>query len=147
MWTIERMNYSSHPWRLLDEAGQEVYQTERLELENGSTSVQMPVCGQTKQEVIDKVLGGFVKMRSMLQQSIKAGNEEAIRWVSVSDRLPDDGLEVLLVVSRGDGSDVASGWVYTGDGETMDGWDVYGFGCVPMDRVSHWAEMPTGPKV
>jgi hypothetical protein len=64
MWTIKKLGYSSNPWRLLDEHGNEVYQNVRLEHPDlGVSSVSMPVCANTKQELVQHVLDAFVAMR------------------------------------------------------------------------------------
>lgn len=66
-WTIKKLGYSSNPWRLLDENGQEVYEEITMDHPDlGKSRVAMPVCGPTKQAVIDRVLGGYVKMRSVV---------------------------------------------------------------------------------
>ena len=66
-WTIKKLGYSSNPWRLLDDNGHEVYEDVTIDhLELGKSRVSMPVCGTTKQEVIDKVLDGFVRARKLL---------------------------------------------------------------------------------
>lgn len=54
---IEKRNYSSSPWRLVDDDGVEVYEMTTLDHPDcGPSRVSMPVCGATKQEVIDRVL-------------------------------------------------------------------------------------------
>ena len=66
-WTIKKLGYSSNPWRLIDEDGQEVYEDVTIDhAELGKSRVSMPVCGNTKQAVVDRVLDGFVKTRAVL---------------------------------------------------------------------------------
>jgi hypothetical protein len=64
MWTIKKLDYSSSPWRLIDENDQEVYEEVTIDHpEVGKSRVSMPFCGATKQEVMQKVIAGFVKIR------------------------------------------------------------------------------------
>ena len=73
MWTIKKLGYSSNPWRLLDENGNEVYENATIDHpELGKSRVSMPVCGATKQEVIDKVIDGFVRARKLLRDRTSA---------------------------------------------------------------------------
>jgi hypothetical protein len=65
-WKIEKRSYSSNPWRLIDEMGGEVYSDVTFNHPDlGKSRVSMPVCGPTKQSIVDQVLGGFVAMRSL----------------------------------------------------------------------------------
>lgn len=64
MWAIKKMSYSSSPWRLIDETGNEVYEDVTIDHpEIGKSRVSMPVCGATKQEVMQKVIAAFVRIR------------------------------------------------------------------------------------
>jgi hypothetical protein len=48
---IEKLNYSRHPWRLLDSEGREVYTRQSMDHPNlGVTAFSSPVCGETKAE-------------------------------------------------------------------------------------------------
>jgi len=68
-WKIEKRSYSSNPWRLIDENGKEVYNDVTFDHPDlGKCKVDMPVCGPTKQSVVDQVLGGFLAMREMLRR-------------------------------------------------------------------------------
>lgn len=68
-WTIEKRSYSSNPWRLIDENGNEVYNDVTFDHPDlGKSRVSMPVCGPTKKAVVDQVLGGFVAMRAILRK-------------------------------------------------------------------------------
>jgi hypothetical protein len=68
-WKIEKRSYSSNPWRLIDETGREVYSDVTFDHPDlGKSRVSMPVCGPTKQSIVDQVLGGFVAMRSILRK-------------------------------------------------------------------------------
>jgi hypothetical protein len=89
MWTIKKLDYSSNPWRLLDDTGGEVYEDVTIDHPDlGKSRVSMPVCGSTKQAVFDKVLAGFVKMRS-----VAGKRTEALRiiqtWASCDSSSPD----------------------------------------------------------
>lgn len=68
---------------------------------------------------------------------------ESIEWISVIDDQPDEGVLVLLF------SDSASEPVWPGYLDALTA-----CGCVwssadgsQIDGVTHWAEMPVGPKV
>jgi hypothetical protein len=79
---------------------------------------------------IDCVPGGVRKM------------SEQLTWVDVCDRLPDEGVTVLLFGDM-DGEPVWPGYFdeSTAHGDiwrTVDGMLIKG--------VTHWAEMPSGPK-
>jgi hypothetical protein len=66
-WTIKKLGYSSNPWRLIDGSGDEVYEDVVIDhAVLGKSRVSMPVCGNTKQAVMDRVLDGFVKLRSVV---------------------------------------------------------------------------------
>lgn len=55
---IERREYSRAPWRLVTDAGVEVYAQQRFKHPDlGWTFVDGPVCGQTKAECIKNALG------------------------------------------------------------------------------------------
>jgi hypothetical protein len=89
MWTIKKLGYSSNPWRLVDENGHEVYEEVTMDHPDlGKSRVSMPVCGNTKQVVMDRVLDGFVKMRSVVGK-----RTEALRiiqaWASCDSSSPD----------------------------------------------------------
>jgi hypothetical protein len=88
-WKILKMDYSSNPWRLVDENGNEVYVDVAMDHPDmGITRASMPVCGNTKQAVIDSVLDVFVKMRSVIGK-----RTEALRiiqtWASCDSSSPD----------------------------------------------------------
>jgi hypothetical protein len=89
MWTIKKLGYSSNPWRLVDEKGLEVYEEVTMDHPDlGKSRVSMPVCGNTKQAVMDRVLDGFVKMRFVVGK-----RTEALRiiqtWASCDSSSPD----------------------------------------------------------
>ena len=68
-WKIKKLGYSSNPWRLVDRAGTEVYADEVINHpETGPCVVSMPVCGKTKESVVDRVLAEFLKMRKTLNE-------------------------------------------------------------------------------
>jgi hypothetical protein len=66
---------------------------------------------------------------------------EQLNWVDVCDRLPDEGVTVLLFGDM-DGEPVWPGYLDDSPAcgriwRTIDGWIT--------DGVTHWAEMPSGP--
>jgi hypothetical protein len=68
--------------------------------------------------------------------------KELIHWIPVESQMPDEGIAVLLY--NGNGSEP----VYPGyfEEETQDG---FVWRCLDgslMENVTHWAEMPAGPK-
>lgn len=68
-WKVEKRSYSSNPWRLIDENGSEVYNDVTFDHPDlGKCKIDMPVCGPTKQSVVDQVLGGFAAMKQVLRQ-------------------------------------------------------------------------------
>ena len=68
-WKIEKRSYSSNPWRLIDENGNEVYNDVTFDHPDlGKCNIDMPVCGPTKQSVVDQVLGGFAAMKVVLRR-------------------------------------------------------------------------------
>ena len=56
---IEKRSYSRSPWRLVDaDTGNEIVHPERFEHPTlGMTEISEPVCGRTKDEVVQRVLG------------------------------------------------------------------------------------------
>ena len=68
-WKIEKRSYSSSPWRLIGDDGEEVYQDTMIDHPDlGAQRISMPVCGKTKEEVIEQVLSGLVKLRSVAKR-------------------------------------------------------------------------------
>lgn len=60
-WKIKKLDYSSGPWRLLNEFDQEVYDDVVMDHPDmGLTVVSMPVCADTKQALIERMLCAFV---------------------------------------------------------------------------------------
>ncbi|MGL4649998.1 MAG: DUF551 domain-containing protein, partial [Caldilineaceae bacterium] len=59
-----------------------------------------------------------------------------ITWIPVAERLPDDGITVLIALSDGD---VLSAWL---DGDTQ--WWVEYYGSI-VGEVTHWADLPAAP--
>lgn len=54
---IEKLNYSRHPWRLVDSKGCEVYVNQPFtHPEIGHTVIQGAICGATKAECTDAAL-------------------------------------------------------------------------------------------
>jgi hypothetical protein len=69
-WKTERRDYSSNPWRLIDGDGHEVYESVVIDHPDlGPSRISKPVCGRTKQEIVDKVLAYLVKTREALTQA------------------------------------------------------------------------------
>lgn len=72
-WQIKKLGYSSAPWRLLDDRGEEVMEEVAFDHPTlGLTRIAQPICGDTKQSVIDRVLGGFVVTREVLSKRTTA---------------------------------------------------------------------------
>ena len=61
-------------------------------------------------------------------------------WISVKDRLPEDGVKVLVV---SDGETGASEWQYK---RIWGWWHEGGFGWTIGDTVTHWAPLPKPPE-
>jgi hypothetical protein len=88
-WKIEKRSYSSNPWRLVDENGHEVYEEVTMDHPDlGKSRVSMPVCGNTKQAVMDRVLEGFAKMRSVVGKRT-AALRIIQTWASCDSSSPD----------------------------------------------------------
>lgn len=63
-------------------------------------------------------------------------------WISVKDRLPEDGQEILIYVTVPGNMPIQVATCIDGDGELwLD--SGYSFG----DDVTHWMELPEPPKV
>ena len=70
-------------------------------------------------------------MRKSAKENFLAGYQAAQQWINVKDRLPKDGVEVLVV----------------SDGETGASWHEAGeFGWAIGGTVTHWAPLPAAPK-
>jgi hypothetical protein len=67
---------------------------------------------------------------------------EQIEWVSALDELPDEGVTVLLF-SQADGEPVWPGYF---DEATAHGYVWRSADGMEIENVTHWAEMPEGPK-
>ena len=67
---IEKRSYSSHPWRLVDaDTGNEIVHPERWDHpDTGPTETSEPVCGRTKDEVVQKALGLLAYAAERLRQ-------------------------------------------------------------------------------
>ena len=57
-----------------------------------------------------------------------------MKWISVEDELPDEGLSVLVW----DGSDVWCCYLEDGQWRMASGY--------PAVNITHWSDMPEGPK-
>ena len=72
-WKIKKCNYSSGPWRLVNEFDQEVYDDVVMDHPDmGKTVVSMPVCADTKQELIERMLSSFVRIRRIASERSQA---------------------------------------------------------------------------
>ena len=88
-WTIKKLDYSSNPWRLLDDVGHEVWEEVTIDHPDlGKSRVPMPVCGNTKQAVVDRVLDGFARMRSVASKRTVA-LQIIQTWASCDSTSPD----------------------------------------------------------
>jgi hypothetical protein len=70
--------------------------------------------------------------------------DEVIKWIDPQSDVPDDGIEVLILGQQHEGDFLHQVFVGFWDSaddcwRTAEGW--------PMVSVTHWAEMPAGPKV
>lgn len=66
---IKRMGYSSNPWRLLYDNGEEVYAPQSLDHPmSGPIVYNGPVCADTKSALVDRVLGMLVTQASMIEK-------------------------------------------------------------------------------
>ena len=84
-WKIKKCNYSSSPWRLVDESDQEVYHDVVFDHPDlGASRISMPVCADTKAELIEKILAAMVVSRRVLSE-----RSQALRiiqtWVTCDD--------------------------------------------------------------
>lgn len=65
------------------------------------------------------------------QRGFLTGYKAAQQWISVKDRLPDDGVEVIVVK----------------DGKSYPAWHETGpFGWSVGGKVTHWMPLPEAPK-
>lgn len=73
---IEKRSYSSNPWRLVDDSGEEIYLPMRFDHPTlGTTTINGPVCGKTKAEVVQlslKLLEKIAKENAKLRAQLKA---------------------------------------------------------------------------
>lgn len=69
--------------------------------------------------------------------------DEVIKWISKNDELPDEGVTVLLHTT-GEGEPVWPGYF---DEATAHGYIWRSVDGMEIEGVTHWAEMPAGPKV
>ena len=78
MLRIEKKDYSFHPWRLVDENGDEIWTEQAIVhpmMGDGLQFIPGPVCGPTKESVIAKVL----EMLEKTSQAVKLQREEMKR--------------------------------------------------------------------
>lgn len=64
---------------------------------------------------------------------------EQITWIPVDEQLPDDDITVLAFRDADDDAEVWPCWHEAGQ------WHDAGSG-LPVEGVTHWAEMPGGPR-
>ena len=56
-WQIKKLSYSHLPWRLVNEAGDVATTAETIDHPHlGKMKINGPLCGQTKEELIGKIL-------------------------------------------------------------------------------------------
>jgi hypothetical protein len=68
MIELKKLGYSSNPWRIIID-GDELHAPEEVPHPTmGKVLVSMPVCGNTKQQVIDKMLALLVKQNDRIKQ-------------------------------------------------------------------------------
>jgi hypothetical protein len=67
---IKRLGYSSNPWRLLYDNGEEVYTVQTFDhpMMGGPISCHGPVCADTKSALVDKVLEMLVTQSSTIER-------------------------------------------------------------------------------
>ena len=72
-----------------------------------------------------------------------AGYRKQSEWISVEERLPEKGIEVLVALKIGDRVSVDTDRIYFGK------WLNYGkFGCAcEKGYVTHWLPLPEAPKM
>jgi|688.fasta_scaffold1266571_1 hypothetical protein len=78
---------------------------------------------------------GFLAGYKAAQDQVADVSKVMLQWISVSDRLPENDREVLVVLNGESYKDVHVSWH---DGEEF-GWATTGY-------VSHWMELPAPPK-
>jgi hypothetical protein len=133
---IEKRSYSSGAWRLIGEDGNDVHAPTVLDHPTmGKSVVSMPVCADTKQGVVDRVLG-------MLAKYAKNDCSEIVRWIRPEDSMPDADITVLVNTT----DESCPVWPAYWNGEEWM-WNEEGRSFLAADhQVIAWAEMPEGPK-
>jgi hypothetical protein len=80
MIEIKKLGYSSSPWRVVID-GEELYSPELVPHPTmGKVLVNMPVCGNTKQSVVDKMLNLLVIQNERIREMRKALENKQI-WI------------------------------------------------------------------
>lgn len=63
---IEKRDYSSNPWRLVDDRGEEIYIPQEIDHPTmGRQTINMPFCAETKSQLVYKVLELLEKMNEL----------------------------------------------------------------------------------
>lgn len=77
-----------------------------------------------------------------LQQEIEKLRGQLPRWIPVTERLPEDPVQkVLIFVQHTHGNIVDVGRYLGADGWVLEGW------YLTQTSVTHWMPLPTGPEV
>lgn len=74
------------------------------------------------------------------EKAVKAWNTRASGWISCSERMPEDNVDVLVY---DDGILIAR---YNADEKYTSGW-MESFECYPLTNVTHWMPLPEPPEV
>lgn len=73
----------------------------------------------------------------------EAGKKDALRWIPVSERLPDENADVLCC--RGNHIGVLMDvYTYKGDGKWEDKYGYWNY--TDIEGITHWMPLPEPPK-
>jgi len=68
-WQIKKLSYSRNPWRLVNQSGDEAATIETIDHPDlGRTQISASVSGQTKEELIGKVMKIIEVQRTMIEE-------------------------------------------------------------------------------
>ena len=106
-----------------------------------------PFCGHEKTEVFHTGLGNYrVRCNSCLacsgvefkpDDATAAWNRRVGQWISVKERLPENGADVLVYIA---GSEIVLVDFNKGC------WYLEGYGCLGRGEVTHWMPLPQPPE-
>lgn len=162
---IEKRDYSSNPWRLVDDRGEEIYIPQEIDHPTmGRQTINMPFCAETKSQLVHKVLELLEKMnelrrkqaaeilelkneRAELRNEIARLNTHCREMVDSKGKKPSDLIQL--------GGSVANGrkwfafrfrvWLYPSD-DDFGSWEVHTWsdGLDPVSpgsrSIAEWAE-------